>query len=165
MTAQQTDATAADSAALTEGRVERIFIVPQRHVAPELVASAHLVPRCGVRGHKNFVPEGHTDPGKELTLIAREALEYLLKEHGLDLQPHETRRNVLTAGIDLNQLVGREFTIGAVRAKGVRLCEPCCDLVSYTGKQVLPALVHRGGLRAGILTEGTIRPGDIVRAV
>lgn len=164
MSSTQANAAAAD-VALTVGRIESIYIVPQRHVAPELVPEAHLIPRCGVKGHKNFVPEGHKDPGKELTLIAREALEYLLKEHGIDLKPNETRRNVLTSGIDLNQLVGREFTIGSVRAKGVRLCEPCCDLVSYTGKQVLPALVHRGGLRAGILTEGTIRTGDAIRAV
>ncbi|MCZ7646072.1 MAG: MOSC domain-containing protein [Planctomycetota bacterium] len=165
MASTQPQSIPATTDTLTEGRVEEIYIVPQRHVAPQRVSEVRLVPKCGVAGHKNFVPEGHKDPGKELTLIAREQLEWLRQNHGIDLHSNETRRNILTSGIDLNQLVGREFTIGSVRIKGIRLCQPCSDLVKYTSKEVLPGLVHRGGLRAGILTEGVIRPGDTIRAV
>lgn len=149
----------------SSGRIEAIFITRQRHGTPEAVAEARAVPRCGLEGHKNFVADGHKDPGKELTLIASEMLDLLAREHGIPLGGCESRRNVLTSGIDLNALVGREFQLGAVRAKGIRLCEPCSDLVAYTGKNVLPAMVHRGGLRAGILTEGLIRPGDPIRAL
>ncbi|HYZ82364.1 MAG TPA: MOSC domain-containing protein, partial [Solirubrobacteraceae bacterium] len=75
------------------------------------------------------------------------------------------RRNVVTRGVALNDLVGHEFTVGAVRCRGMRLCEPCTVVQRYAGRPVLRALVHRGGLRADILSEGEIRPGDEIQAV
>jgi MOSC domain-containing protein YiiM len=79
------------------------------------------------------------------------------------LDPSEHRRNVVTRGIDLNALVGREFSIGEVRCRGMRLCEPCTVVQRYVGRPVLRALVHRGGLRADIVGDGHIRLGDPVR--
>ena len=79
------------------------------------------------------------------------------------LQPDEHRRNVVTRGIELNGLVGREFRLGEVRCRGMRLCEPCRVVQGYAGRPVLRALVHRGGLRADVLEDGTIRAGDTVR--
>jgi MOSC domain-containing protein YiiM len=81
------------------------------------------------------------------------------------LEPDEHRRNVLTRGVALNQLVGHEFTIGAVRCRGMRLCEPCTVVQRYASRPVLRQLVHRGGLRADILEDGLISVGDVVRAV
>jgi len=81
------------------------------------------------------------------------------------LSPDDHRRNVVTRGVALNDLVGHEFTLGAVRCKGMRLCEPCTVVQRYAGRPVLRALVHRGGLRADILTEGEIAVGDELRAV
>jgi MOSC domain-containing protein YiiM len=72
---------------------------------------------------------------------------------------------VVTQGIDLNGLVGREFTIGAVRCRGMRLCEPCTVVERYASRRVLRALVHRGGLRADILEAGEVRVGDEIRVV
>jgi MOSC domain-containing protein YiiM len=60
----------------------------------------------------------------------------------------------------LNHLVGREFQIGDVRLRGLKLCEPCSHLQQLTGKPMIKALLHRGGLRAEILIGGTIKPGD-----
>jgi MOSC domain-containing protein YiiM len=71
---------------------------------------------------------------------------------------------VVTRGVGLNALVGHEFTLGSVRCKGMRLCEPCTVVQRYAGRPVLRALVHRGGLRADILTAGEIAVGDEVRA-
>ena len=79
------------------------------------------------------------------------------------LAPGEHRRNVVTRGIDLNGLVGREFAIGGVRCRGMRLCEPCTVIQRYAARPVLRPLVHRGGLRADILDDGVIRVGDPVR--
>jgi MOSC domain-containing protein YiiM len=76
------------------------------------------------------------------------------------LDPSETRRNILTRGVRLNDLVGREFSVGEVRLRGIRLCEPCSHLAGLTGRNVIPAFTHRGGLRAQILSGGTIRVGD-----
>lgn len=102
-------------------------------------------------------------PGRQLTLIEAEAIEALEFELGLVLTPGETRRNLVTRGVALNHLVGREFTVGSVRLRGHELCEPCADLARMTGKpQILPGLVHRGGLRAEILEGGSIRVGDLI---
>ena len=66
----------------------------------------------------------------------------------------------LPPGIDLNSLVGREFSIGAVRIRAIRLCEPCNYLAKQTSPQILHGLVHKGGIRAQILSAGEIRVGD-----
>jgi MOSC domain-containing protein YiiM len=66
-----------------------------------------------------------------------------------------TRRNVLTRGIDVNVLVGRDFHIGNVHCRGLRLAEPCAHLERLHGPGLLRPLIHRGGLRADILSDGT----------
>ena len=70
---------------------------------------------------------------------------------------------MVTRGVPLNDLVGVEFEVGAVRVRGVRLCEPCKYLADTVTPEVVPALVRRCGLRAGIVSGGTIRAGDAVR--
>jgi MOSC domain-containing protein YiiM len=97
-----------------------------------------------------------------VTLIESEALDAVRREYGVEISAAESRRNILTEGVALNHLVGREFRIGEVRLRGVRLCEPCNHLEGLTRPGVREALVHRGGLRADVLTDGVIRPGDRV---
>jgi hypothetical protein len=109
-----------------------------------------------VTGHATF-PSGL--PGSALTLIEREVCDSFTPPLG----PGEHRRNVVTGGIDLNGLVGREFAMGDVRCRGMRLCEPCTVIERYASRPVLRPLVHRGGLRADILDDGVIRVGDPVR--
>jgi MOSC domain-containing protein YiiM len=60
--------------------------------------------------------------------------------------------------------LNREFQVGEVKLRGVRLCDPCSHLERLTQRGVLRGLVHRGGLRAQILSEGMIRVGDAVQA-
>lgn len=106
-----------------------------------------------------------------MTLIEVEAVEALFagvenaEGHrlGIKLSPADTRRNIATSGVPLNHLVDREFWVGEVLLKGTRLCEPCKYLEGLTRPGVLGGLIHRGGIRARILTEGTIRSGDRVR--
>jgi MOSC domain-containing protein YiiM len=103
-------------------------------------------------------------PGRQITLVEAEAIEALERELGLVLAPGETRRNLVTRGVALNHLVGRDFSVGGVRLRGHELCEPCGDLARMTGKPaILPGLIHRGGLRAEILEGGLIRVGDELR--
>jgi MOSC domain-containing protein YiiM len=102
------------------------------------------------------------NPSQEASLIEIEAVEGLQRECGIAITPAESRRNILTRGIRLNDLVGREFTVGAVRMKGIKLCRPCDHLEALTKPGVKVGLHNRGGLRAQILNEGVIRVSDAV---
>jgi MOSC domain-containing protein YiiM len=95
-----------------------------------------------------------------VTLIEVEALEALQRDYGVELQPSESRRNIVTRGVALNHLIGREFSVGDVRLRGLELCEPCGHLEGLTRPGVKQGLIHRGGLRAQILSEGVINVGD-----
>ena len=95
-------------------------------------------------------------PGSALTLIEHR----VCKE--LRLTAEEHRRNLVVDGLEVNELVGHEFMIGTVHCRGMRLCEPCTVIQRYAGRTILRTLVHRGGLRADILTDGEIQIGDRV---
>jgi hypothetical protein len=96
--------------------------------------------------------------GYQLTLVEAEVLEEV------ELPWEQARRNVVTQGISLNALVGRRFRIGEVECVGRRLAEPCAHLERLARPGLLRSLVHRAGLRADILTTGTISVGDQVTA-
>ena len=102
---------------------------------------------------------------RDLTLVEAEVLEDLAATDGIILAPGETRRNVTTRGVRLNELVGRRFRVGDVECIGTRLCEPCQYLTDAVGQPILRPLVHRAGLRAKILTDGEIVIGGEIRAV
>ena len=95
-----------------------------------------------------------------MTLIEIEAIAALKRELDIDLKPSQSRRNIVTEGIALNHLVDKIFLVGAVQLKGVRLCEPCAHLEQLTTEGVHQGLIHRGGLRAEVLSEGIIHAGD-----
>ena len=89
-------------------------------------------------------------------------MDAVASEGEVSIEPASTRRNVLTRGIDVNELVGKRFRIGDVECEGVELCEPCAHLESMTQPGAIKALVHRAGLNADILNDGEIRVGDRV---
>ena len=142
------------------GRVEGIFIGP-KYELPEPVERVRAVAGGGLEGNRYFY-DGDAPPGRALTLIAAEALEEGYAESGVELEAAESRRNVLTRGIDLNALVGVRFRVGDVECVGVELCEPCTTLQKLTRPGVIKAYVHRAGLNADILTDGAIAVGDPV---
>ena len=131
---------------------------------------ARAVPGSGLEGDRYFEGKGTFSPNPrkpdfEVTLVEKEKIEAFAVESGLPFTTFHARRNVVTEGVDLNALVGREFLLGEVRIRGIRLCEPCTYLAKTTFPETLRGLVHQGGLRAQILTEGTIRVGDEVVAL
>jgi MOSC domain-containing protein YiiM len=147
---------------MSAGRVEAINIGPEREVpAPVDRAQAHA--GKGLAGNRYYYEDG-APPGRALTLIAAEALEAMAAEDGIELTGAESRRNVLTRGIDLNALVGKRFRVGAVECVGVELCHPCKHLESVTQPGVIKGLVNRGGLNADIVSDGEIAVGDEVVA-
>jgi MOSC domain-containing protein YiiM len=145
------------------GRVEGIYISPKRGLLPEPVESVRALASRGLEGNRYFF-DGDAPPGVALTLIAVEAVEAMEREHGISIEPRESRRNVVTRGIDVNQLVGKQFRIGDVECFGVELCEPCTTLQAMTKPGIIKGLVHRGGLNADILSDGEISVGDAVAA-
>ena len=128
------------------------------------VPRIRAIPAKGLEGDRYFTATGTyskiAGPHQEVTLIESEAIDALQRDYGIDLQAGDARRNIVTRGVPLNHLIGQEFRVGAVRLRGLRLCEPCGHLEKVSGKPVRPGLVHRGGLRAQVLTEGIIRAGD-----
>lgn len=148
----------------TAGVVEVICVAPSAGQAAQLPGAVEALPGLGLRGDRHVVGTGtfpSGKPGSALTLIEREVCD----SFDPPLRPDEHRRNLVTRGIELNGLVGHQFTIGDVRCRGMRLCEPCTVVDGYARRPVLRALVHRGGLRADILDEGMIRVGDLVQPI
>jgi MOSC domain-containing protein YiiM len=148
------------------GSVESIFIAAEAEGASRPVDKVHAVAGQGLQGDRYFAGGGtffeQRKPGQDITLIEAEAIEGLAREKGIELGPGEARRNVVTRGIGLNQLVGRRFTVGEVECVGQRLCDPCSHLERLTKPGVLKGLVNRGGLRADVVTGGRIAVGDAV---
>ncbi len=149
-----------------EGTIISINIAAKAQGEMQSVNEARAVPGKGLEGDRYFLRQGtyyKPQPDRELTLIEAEAIEAMKHELSVDYGLSDSRRNVVTRGVPLNHLVGKEFWIGEVKARGLRLCEPCGHLQKLSHEKVLPGLVHRGGLRAQILSEGMIRVGETVR--
>lgn len=104
------------------------------------------------------------EPDHELTLVEYENICEFAEKYQTDFPESATRRNIVTEGIRLNDLVGHEVTVGSARVRFIRLCEPCKHLAKLTDKRVLPGLVGKGGIRAAIVKSGQIRIGDILHA-
>jgi hypothetical protein len=149
--------TAPYGSAVSAGVVAAILVAPDAEAPLHRLETAEALPGRGLAGDRYADGTGtFTAPGRgyELTLVEGEVLDevWLLWE--------DARRNVVTRGISLNALVGERFRIGAVECVGRRLAEPCAHLERLARPGLLRPLVHRGGLRADILSAATIFVGD-----
>ena len=150
------------------GTVERIFIVKQRREAITEVETAKLEAGKGIVGDRyhsqaeKLLVEGESAADNHISFIDKDQLEGFLSSHNSDLGLGDFRRSVITSGIDLNALVGKQFKVGDSLCFGNELCEPCAYLAATVHRAVLPGLVGKGGLRATILTSGSIASGSII---
>ncbi|MGY1692969.1 MOSC domain-containing protein [Geodermatophilus sp. SYSU D01105] len=150
------------------GTVEELAVAPAAEAPMQLVEVARVRAGRGLDGDRyaagagTFSPRADHRPGYDLTLMAAEVLDDLAAA-GSAVDFAATRRNVLTRGLDVNALVGRTFRIGDVLCEGRRLCEPCIHLDRLSGPGLLRPLIHRGGLRVDVLTDGEIRRGAPIR--
>lgn len=155
------------------GSVEAIYVAAAAGEPMQERAAARAVPGRGLEGDRYFnnggAFSGRAVRGREVTevtLIEDEVIEHLRRDLGLEVSARDSRRNIVTRSVSLNDLVGLEFSVGNVRLRGAGLCEPCVSLVkSPENRHLLRGLVHKGGLRAQILSEGVIGVGDQVEAV
>jgi MOSC domain-containing protein YiiM len=152
-----------------QGKLLAIAIARQAKGPMEEVPSVEVVVGEGLAGDRYGAGvgaaqlQGRRKPENEVTLIACEAIEAANDEFKFTIEHLETRRNLLTEGVPLNELVGKSFRVGEVVLKGLELCEPCGYLEKRTFPGIKEALKHRGGLRCCVLDGGTIRVGDEVR--
>jgi MOSC domain-containing protein YiiM len=146
------------------GEAVSIHIAAAAGAPIQQLQSVEAIAGRGLQGDRYFDGTGywsrHPGVSREITLIEIESIEALQREKNVTLSPGDTRRNIITRGVPLNHLVGCEFQVGAVRLRGTRLCELCDYLERLTIKGVLTGLLHPGGLRADILSSGTIHVGD-----
>lgn len=140
------------------GRIEAICIASYEGAEMQALEMVEAKAGQGLLGDHHFSEK--TRDKDQITLIEAEALEQALLDSEVSVTHAESRRNLLTRGAYLNHLVGQEFQIGEVRFRGIELCEPCGSLQKRLDRPVIKALLHRGGLRAQILSSGTIRIGD-----
>ena len=152
---------------------DRVYLMDQARVAliciggdPQgpmrRVESVEAVAGSGLRGDR-YWQEGLSfdrDPTREVTLIELEGIEQAGADSGVDITPEDTRRNIVTTGIQLDHLLGKRFRIGEVELEALEQNPPCRHLESVSGKPLLKPLIHKGGVRARILKSGTIRRGD-----
>ena len=134
----------------------------ETHDAIEAIAGRGLAGDRYCEAVGSYSGQRRPDHERAITLIEAETLDALRDEHGIDLPGDQTRRNLVTRGIVLNDLVGATFTVGAVELRGVDLAHPCAYLEGLTQPGVLGALKDRGGVRAEILTDGSISVGDAI---
>jgi MOSC domain-containing protein YiiM len=151
-----------------QGKVTAIFIAPQ--AAQEMVAvpEVRAFADRGLEGDRFFRDSWSAlkRPDKAVTLIESETLESAAAELGVQSLAQKSRRNIITRGVPLVELLDREFMVGNVRLRGIRLFEPCGHLVKLSGlKDIFTALEHRSGLKAAVVNDGTIRIGDAISLI
>ena len=153
---------------MTTGKLLAIAIAQKAKGPMEQVESIEAVAGEGLRGDRYGAGigaaqfKGRRKPENEVTLIAREAIEAANDEFNYTVEHLDTRRNLLTTGVPLNDLVGKSFRVGDVVLKGLELCEPCGYLEKRTFVGIIAALKHRGGLRCCVLEGGQIAVGDAI---
>lgn len=156
---------------MTAGTVLEIFTTSAANAPMVGHAEAEAIPGKGLTGDRYALGIGFysnnpiTSGARELTLIDANAITQVTESTGLPFSTIESRRNLITSGVELDALIGQAFSVGDVVCEGVRACPPCVHLEELTGKRVMKALVRTGGLRARIGQGGTIRVGDTIEPI
>jgi len=126
------------------------------------VKSIEVLANKGVIGDRHF--KDFNDPYCQLSLIVSENIDYYNFKYGLDIPYINFRRNIVTKGIQLNELVGKKLKIGKVNLEGIDLCRPCRHLTEMLSQDnILKEFLRRGGLRCQILSSSSINIGDDIQ--
>mgnify|MGYP001223588447 FL=1 len=142
--------------------VVNICITSESGKKMESMNSIKVIANKGIVNDRYF--KENNDKNNQITLIESENVDYYNKISGTNFIPTDFRRNVITKGISLNKLVGKEILIGEVRLKIHDLCEPCRYLQELLGeKNLVKKLLNRGGLRCELLTNGNINVNDPIK--
>lgn len=151
-------------------KLEEIYVVGEKALPLQAVSEALVVEGAGIEGDRYAAKQGtftkeqeEGDAGRQVTLIEAEAIEAALAEFGEDFRAGRSRRNLVTRGIRLSELVNHRLQIGDVILRGDRDCPPCGHLSKLTATDSRTSLKNRGGLRTTVLKGGIIRVGDPIK--
>ena len=145
-------------------KVFKLGIVKDSNKEIAEVSSIEVLANKGVVGDRHF--DEYNDPYNQLTLIESENIDYYNTKYGLDIPYKDFRRNVVTKGIQLNDLIGKKIKIGKVEVEGIDLCRPCRHLTEVLNQSnVLKEFLRRGGLRCQILNSSTINIDDEIKVI
>ncbi len=151
------------------GTVTEIWLTGAAAMPMRRVDGGRLLPGIGLEGDRYALGGGtwaqYPELEKQLTLIDRDDVAAVAAEVGVPLTPGDTRRNLVTTGVDLPALVGRWFAVGDALLFGVKRCPPCTHLERLTGARLVKAMVHRGGINAAVFAGAAIADGAVVRPV
>lgn len=153
---------------MSTGEVAAIYIGPEPEGPMKQVESVTAVAGKGLEGDRYFqddVPPAERDPTVEVTLIEVEGIDAARAESGIDILPEDSRRNIHTRGVRLDDLLGKGFLVGEVELEGLEPNPPCAHLQRLAGKELLKPMIERGGIRVRIVVGGTISEGDAVRLI
>ena len=140
-------------------RVIKLGIAFSNNKKIKEVDSIEVIANKGVVGDRHF--SDYNDPFCQLTLIESENIDYYNLKYGLNIPYVEFRRNIVTEGIRLNELVGKKLRIGNVEVEAVDLCRPCRHLTEILCQDnILKEFLRKGGLRCQILSSSIIKIGD-----
>jgi len=149
-----------------QGTIIGIFTYPKSgaagisHSSVEVVAGAGIVGDRYYKRHGTFSKEEKILPKQEITFIESEEIDLFNSENDCQLGYSELRRNIVTQGLRLNGLVGKEFQFGDKRFRGIELCQPCAHLAKTVESKLLPAMVGKCGLRTQIINNGELILGS-----
>ncbi|CAG7856413.1 hypothetical protein MCAMS1_00883 [biofilm metagenome] len=149
------------------GQVIAMFVAPARHAGQIAVTSVQLKTGKGIVGDR-FFGFRKTQPGRNMTLIEWEVIEEFKRSYQLNIPLNATRRNLITKGVRLNDLVGKTFKIGHIVCRGIELCEPCKVMsrqfpgTSLSDIDIIRHFNGKAGIRASVIAGGIVDLGDNV---
>ena len=140
-------------------KVIKLGVAKNNNQKIEEVKKVELLAGKGIVGDRHF--HENNDVRSQITLIESENIDYYNNKFNTNYTYLDFRRNVVTKGIELNNLVGKKLSIGNIEIEGHDLCRPCKHLEgTLRGKDIIKEFLRKGGLRCEILTSGTIKLED-----
>tara|TARA_B100001115_G_scaffold181517_1_gene175870 strand:+ start:753 stop:1199 length:447 start_codon:yes stop_codon:yes gene_type:complete len=142
--------------------VLKIGIAKHNNKKIEEVKSIEVLANKGIVGDRHF--NDYNDPYCQLSLIESENIDFYNMKFGVNISYLDFRRNIVTKGIRLNNLIGKKIQIGNVEVEGVDLCRPCKHLGEMLNQSnILKEFLRKGGLRCQILSSSSISIGDDIK--
>jgi len=142
--------------------VLKLGITAKNNQAIKEVSSIEVLANKGIVGDRHF--QEFNDPYNQLSLIESENIDDYNIRFSLSIPYIDFRRNIITKGIKLNDLVGKKLKVGSVELEAVDLCRPCRHLTEMLNQEnVLKEFLRKGGLRCQILSSSNISVGDKIK--